>query len=74
MQLDPYMTERNLTDGDLAKVLLCNRSTVRRYRRGHRIPKPHHMRTIYSWSGGLVDANAFYELPEISNPSDAGGK
>lgn len=63
MKLETYLAQVAVKQKDFAEEIGDGPHNINRYCRGHRIPKPPVMRKIYVATGGLVDANSFYDLP-----------
>lgn len=60
MKLHEYLSERGLTLEAFAKVIEVDVSTVSRYARGDRTPRPAIMRRIGEATGGAVRPQDFY--------------
>lgn len=73
--LAAHRREAGLTIKALAEFLGCDRQTLRRYElpRGvgeARVPGSAMMLRIFSWSGGVVRPDSFYDLPELESLND----
>lgn len=68
MKLETYLAQVAVKQKDFAEEIGDGPHNINRYCRGHRIPKPSVMRKIYAATGGLVDANSFYDLPSLLTP------
>ncbi len=64
--LDQYMTEKTIANKAAGAELDADQETVRNWRNGTKVPRPDKIRLIYIWSDGMVDANSFYNLPNLA--------
>jgi len=71
MKLETYLAQAAVKQKDFAEEIGDGPHNINRYCRGHRIPKPPVMRKIYAATGGLVDANSFYDLPSLTPTGSA---
>lgn len=61
MTLSEYRNNKGLSLGALARLIgVANRSVVKRYENGDRIPRAKIMQRIKTVTGGLVTADDFY--------------
>lgn len=60
MNIQTYMDEKKLGDGDMAELLSVNKTTVWRVRTGDTAPSPDLLRKIFEITGGQVTANDFF--------------
>jgi transcriptional regulator with XRE-family HTH domain len=65
MQLASFMSERSLSDEELARMLGCSAHAVNKWRRGKRFPRQRQMARIREATGGLVTPDDF--MPSISS-------
>lgn len=63
MKLSDYLEANAIIDGDFAKLIGVDRSTVARLR-GGQIPKQETMLAIHRETGGEVTANDFFGIPK----------
>ena len=54
MTLDEYMTSKNISNQDSARILGVTDQAVRMWRKFERTPRPVMQRRIYDWSNGEV--------------------
>ena len=67
MLLEEYCKKMDLNDTDCAKALGVHRETFRLWRLHQNVPSEKHMVAIYIWSGGAVEPNSFYDLPDLQS-------
>ena len=63
MKLKEYLAQFAVKQKDFAEQIGDKPENINRYCLGRRMPKPPVMRKIFEATGGLVDANSFYLLP-----------
>lgn len=68
MKLDEYLAQNAIKQKDFAKMIGESATNVSRYCCAERMPKPSVMAKIYAATGGLVDANSFFDLP-VNSPA-----
>lgn len=61
MHLSDYMTEKGLSDEDVAAAIGKNRVSVSRYRRSIERPSSTTIGEIFVWSGGKVAPNDWFD-------------
>ena len=71
MKLKEYLAQFAVKQKDFAEQIGDIPQNINRYCRGRRMPKPPVMRKIFEATGGLVDANSFYLLPQTGSTADA---
>ena len=59
MTLREYISHRNLSLVDSAKLFGCSEEGLKKWLRGARTPRPEQMRLIYKKTGGMVQPNDF---------------
>ena len=64
MHLSDYMTRNSLSDEDVAAAIGKHRVSVSRYRRGIERPSSDVIGQIFTWSGGKVAPNDWFEAVE----------
>lgn len=69
MKLRAFAAEKGWNDSELGRQAGRPEPTVRKHASGQRIPRQIDVETYYRISGGLVDPNSFYDLPEL-RPAD----
>lgn len=65
MKLQEYLNGIGLSHTAAAAEMEFSRAAVSNWCSGARIPRQDEMRAIYLWSGGLVQPNDFYDLPDL---------
>lgn len=72
--LRKYRETQALSQSDMAIKLDVSQAAYCRYENGSRVPRPKILRRIIEMTGGVVDANHFFELvhavPPIGAPHD----
>ena len=63
MKLRKYLATFAVKQKDFAEQIGDKPHNINRYCLGRRVPKPPVMRKIFEATGGLVDANSFFDLP-----------
>ena len=63
MKLETYLAQFAIKQKDFAEQIGEKPARVNKYCLGTRIPRPFVLRKIFEITGGLVDANSFYLLP-----------
>ena len=71
MKLKEYLAQVAIKQKDFARKISITDVAITNYCYGNRIPKPPVMRKIYAATGGLVDANSFYDLPSLTPTGSA---
>lgn len=71
MKLEDYLAQFAVKQKDFAEQIGEKSARVNKYCLGTRIPRPQVMRKIFEATGGLVDANSFYLLPQTGSTADA---
>ena len=69
MRLSVYLDERNITHGDMARLIGTSAEAVRRYANGLRLPRPEIMGRIIAATDGAVEHADFYS--ELTNTEAA---
>ncbi len=64
MKLSSYLAEHIISDEDFAAKVKCDRTTILRLRAEKQRPSHSLMERIASETGGLVQPNDFFDLPE----------
>ena len=63
MNLSSYMKMHNLDDDALAaRIGDCSASAVRKWKYGHRVPRPDQMARIIAATAGEVTPNDFFDM------------
>ena len=70
MRLEDYLAQFAVKQKDFAEQIGEKSARVNKYCLGTRIPRPQVMRKIFEATGGLVDANSFYLLPNAEPETD----
>ncbi len=68
MKLKEYLAKNAIKQKDFAKKIGVTDVAVTNYCLQNRVPKPSVMAKIYAATGGLVDANSFFDLP-VNSPA-----
>lgn len=68
VKLDEYLALHAVKQKDFAQMIGESATNVSRYCCAERTPRPDVMRKIYDATGGLVDANSFFDLP-VNSPA-----
>lgn len=63
--LGDWLDANEIDPGAFAARIGVSANSLYRYRTGRKIPRPDPMRRIYVESGGAVDPNSFYDLPDL---------
>ncbi|MDZ4254256.1 MAG: hypothetical protein U1A72_16940 [Sulfuritalea sp.] len=75
MRLDQYLTQQKIPAAAFkAAIRVASVNTVYRYRRHENIPEPEIMRRIYVVTGGRVQPNDFYDLPNLKTAENQRGR
>ena len=71
MKLGIYLSSKEISIAEFARLLNVSRVTVNDYVRGRKKPSEENMVAIFNLSGGLVTPNDFYEIPalQVKSPS-----
>lgn len=69
MKLKKYLAQFAIKQKDFARKIGVTDVAITNYCFGNRMPKPPVMRKIFDATGGLVDANSFYDLPSLLTPT-----
>lgn len=67
MKIRSYITEAKIKICEAADALEVSTQCLHQWISGKRVPQPEKMIAIYRWSGGKVQPNDFYELPDLSS-------
>lgn len=68
MKLKTYLAQFAIKQKDFARDIGVTDVAITNYCLGNRTPRPDVMRKIYDATGGLVDANSFFDLP-VNSPA-----
>ena len=68
MKLKEYLALHAVKQKDFAGLIDEKPARINMYCLGLRMPRPDVMRKIYDATGGLVDANSFFDLP-VNSPA-----
>ena len=71
MKLKEYLAQFAVKQKDFARNIGVSEVAVTNYLSGNRYPKPYVMRKIFEATGGLVDANSFYDISPSGSAADA---
>lgn len=71
MKLKNYLAMSAVKQKDFAEKIGVSEVAVTNYCYGNRVPKPPVMRKIFEATGGLVDANSFFDLPSTTPTGSA---
>ena len=71
MKLKEYLALNAVKQKDFARNIGVSEVAVTNYLSGNRFPKPYVMRKIFEATGGLVDANSFYDISPSGSAADA---
>lgn len=71
MKLEKYLAMFAIKQKDFADRIGEKNARVNKYCLGTRIPRPDVMSKIFEATGGLVDANSFYDISPIGSAADA---
>lgn len=69
MKLNEFMAMNAVKQNKFAEQIGTSPKKISKYCLGAAIPRPAVMRKIYAATGGLVDANSFYDLPSLLTPT-----
>lgn len=64
MKLKQYLKEADLTHKAFGERIGATEHAVKKWARGERVPRPEHMASIFSATGGIVTANDFFASEE----------
>lgn len=70
MKIRSYITETKIKICDAASALGVSTQCLHQWISGKRVPQPEKMIAIYRWSGGKVQPNDFYELPDLASVTE----
>ena len=71
MKLETYLAQSAVKQNKFAEKIGTSPKKISKYCLGAAIPRPAVMRKIYTATGGLVDANSFYDLPSLTPTGSA---
>lgn len=71
MKLDDFLAQFAVKQNKFAEKIGVSPQNLSKYCLGVAIPRPQVMRKIFEATGGLVDANSFYLLPQTGSAADA---
>ncbi len=73
MKLAEHLKEQGISTDAFARTIGVSGEAARRYLKGERIPEPKVMVKIVLASGGEVQPNDFYAVPDLPKAQAAGG-
>lgn len=71
MNLEAWLSQQNMSDDDFASLAGVDRTTVSRWKRGKRFPKPAQLARVAELTNGAVTAGDFVELSTANHKAAA---